>query len=1116
MWRLVEGMATVKASTILKEGVVIKRIFRSIVHVLGGFGAGLAILIIFLAWQLSKGPISLGFLSPYIEDAVNASQQKFKFRMRDTILTWAGWEKNLDIRVIDVQILTPGDAFVGSVPEVSFSLSGNALLHGEIAPRIIEIFGPELQFHRAANGDFDIGLRGTDGLRNAPAIGLIKEFLDRPSADNPLRYLDRIEIISADVTLEDYALKKIWRAPATDIFLNKDSLGISGRISLILDLEGKQTELELVGRYRAEEKRFDLTADLDKLSLVPFAPVLKELAPLRAFHMPLHGSVAISIPVDGGAESIRFDLKGGEGDLILPQPFAQPIPIHSVAFKGSYTGDTQQTIIDDLQVELGPNWMVNLPSPINHQMPLRRFSMAGTFDGAAGTLNIDKFDGDLHGPSVSFVGNASGVGGSGRIVINVDGEISNVPINALGRYWPKDIGADAREWVTSHMSGGTLRLIKAAAAIEFTENGELKFNKIDGIMKAGDVDVAYFPPMAPAQIRQADITFNEKSMDISLYDTTSKGLEISKGKIRLSGLDEVDQFADINLSIEGSLKSKLDYIEQKPLQLASKIAFDPATAKGQAQTDLQLKFMIEHELSLDRIEVSARSKIKDVTLSDVFLRRDIHDSYLDLKIDNAGMTITGDVNFDDIPAQLVWRENFGRGQAYRSRYDLSAVIKDVRDIDDLGLDMSSLTDEYISGAVGASIRFTIFDDIDRRLEISADITDAKLIAPGFGWEKEIGAAGRAEIVIDLERDVVVDIPSFSVKASDLLVRGAMKYAADGTGLNRVELRRVSYGRTDLEGALIPKSDGGWEAGFHGKSFDLSKLWTELLAGNASQVGERFQLPNITLATEIEKVWLTETDYLTDISGTFDYHHDLWQTVLLTSTIGEDTAFDLRITPGSDGNRRLTIDSNNAGDAFRFLDFYDNMRGGALKVSGVYDDSAAGEPLKGEITVKDFRIANAPAFARLVSILSLTGILEMLDGEGLAFNTMDAPFSLHDGTLKFSDARASGISLGFTASGNVYTHADVLDIEGTVVPAYALNSALGNIPLLGDLLTGGEKGGGVFAANYSITGSVEKPVVRVNPLSALTPGFLRKVFGIFDTPGNKTAQPEDPKLQILTE
>jgi hypothetical protein len=43
-----------------------------------------------------------------------------------------------------------------------------------------------------------------------------------------------------------------------------------------------------------------------------------------------------------------------------------------------------------------------------------------------------------------------------------------------------------------------------------------------------------------------------------------------------------------------------------------------------------------------------------------------------------------------------------------------------------------------------------------------------------------------------------------------------------------------------------------------------------------------------------------------------------------------------------------------------------------------------------------------------------------------------------------------------------------------------------------LLLGGE-GQGLFAANYQVTGSAADPQVSVNPLSALAPGFLRRLF-----------------------
>jgi len=61
-----------------------------------------------------------------------------------------------------------------------------------------------------------------------------------------------------------------------------------------------------------------------------------------------------------------------------------------------------------------------------------------------------------------------------------------------------------------------------------------------------------------------------------------------------------------------------------------------------------------------------------------------------------------------------------------------------------------------------------------------------------------------------------------------------------------------------------------------------------------------------------------------------------------------------------------------------------------------------------------------------------------------------------------------------------------------VPIYHSNSVISAIPLIGDILTGGE-GGGLFAFTYTIRGSFADPSVSVNPLSVLAPGFLRRLF-----------------------
>ena len=68
--------------------------------------------------------------------------------------------------------------------------------------------------------------------------------------------------------------------------------------------------------------------------------------------------------------------------------------------------------------------------------------------------------------------------------------------------------------------------------------------------------------------------------------------------------------------------------------------------------------------------------------------------------------------------------------------------------------------------------------------------------------------------------------------------------------------------------------------------------------------------------------------------------------------------------------------------------------------------------------------------------------------------------------------------------------------GTFVPLYGVNNLFSQIPLFGPILGGGAHEG-LFGLNYRITGSAGAPVLNVNPLSAMAPGFLRKIFGAID-------------------
>ena len=199
--------------------------------------------------------------------------------------------------------------------------------------------------------------------------------------------------------------------------------------------------------------------------------------------------------------------------------------------------------------------------------------------------------------------------------------------------------------------------------------------------------------------------------------------------------------------------------------------------------------------------------------------------------------------------------------------------------------------------------------------------------------------------------------------------------------------------------------------------------------------------------------------------------------------------------GPDGKaRRLVLETSDAGALLHALDLFDNIRGGRLTIVGRTDPAKPGSALAGRIEMNDYEAVNAPALARLLNAASPTGFAELVEGRSISFAKLTGEFRWEEALKKiwFKNVRTSGSALGLTMEGLLDVGADRAELQGTIVPVYGLNRLLGIIPLLGDIVTGGE-GQGIFSATYRIEGSSATRHISVNPLAVLAPGFLRNLF-----------------------
>jgi hypothetical protein len=375
--------------------------------------------------------------------------------------------------------------------------------------------------------------------------------------------------------------------------------------------------------------------------------------------------------------------------------------------------------------------------------------------------------------------------------------------------------------------------------------------------------------------------------------------------------------------------------------------------------------------------------------------------------------------------------------------------------------------------------------------VTADLTAAELAATPLAWRKAPEVPAKASARLLLDHDRLTGIDAVQLDGAGLALRGRADFS--GGKLSGLRVDRLTLGRTSVQGTVGLPAAGPIAVNVSGATLDLAPRLERKTPPHPPRP-EPPPGPPWVLDAKFDRVLLANDRAADGVVLHAENDGRVIQRLRMDGRTGGRAPFQAQIVPDSAG-RRLTASAADAGDLLRALDYLRSLQGGKLSVQGQYEDTQAGRPLVGTADIEDFRVRDAPAFGKLLQAMTLYGLVDVMRGPGLGFSRLIAPFRLTDDALELADARAFSQSLGLTMKGRWDLDAQRIDMQGTIVPAYFFNSLLGNIPLVGKLFSP-ERGGGVFAASYTLRGRIEDPDVSVNPLTALTPGFLRGLFGLF--------------------
>jgi hypothetical protein len=367
---------------------------------------------------------------------------------------------------------------------------------------------------------------------------------------------------------------------------------------------------------------------------------------------------------------------------------------------------------------------------------------------------------------------------------------------------------------------------------------------------------------------------------------------------------------------------------------------------------------------------------------------------------------------------------------------------------------------------------------------------------GLGWNKPAGKAATLMLDVVPKDDGATDLANLKIIGDDIKVEGGV--ALDATQrLKQFYFSDFSVNSlTHVEITANVRDDQVLEIRAEGPSFDGRQFFQSLFsAGQFDGSAEPDDPFGIDFSAEIGTVTGLYDTSIKDVTVSMKKRNG--RLVALDAKGELSGRAPVAVHLEQAGNARIIrAESRDAGDAFRVIGFYPSVKGGEASLE-VNLDAGGADMKSGTLWARQFTVLGDSVVNDVLTDPEAAAALgdrkqQQVTRQQIFFNQLRAPFSVGGGKFRLKDAYMNGPMLGATLRGQVDFKAHTVDLGGTYVPLYGLNSALGSIPILGKVLVG-RQGEGVVGITFAVKGKLEEPTVLVNPMSVMTPGIFRQIF-----------------------
>jgi hypothetical protein len=528
--------------------------------------------------------------------------------------------------------------------------------------------------------------------------------------------------------------------------------------------------------------------------------------------------------------------------------------------------------------------------------------------------------------------------------------------------------------------------------------------------------------------------------------------------------------------VQGGADALADLLNRDALKRYAAISVDPATVRGQFEGKLTLDLKLGKTVRPEDNQFHAEGTLTNFRVDRFLAGERLDQAALSVVAERDSLKVAGQGQMYGAPVAI----DLTKGAADEGSVALSLSFDNAARAR-LGLPGATL----LNGPMGVRVKAPLSKS---SAEVEIDLAHVAIESPQTGTLKAAGKPGKATFSVKPDADGQgLAVSAIAVDAGSIAIRGTAQLGPDG-GLQSAKLTQMRLSAGDELKAEIQNGDTAIKATLRGAVLDARGLIKGFFQAGGPPGGGK----DLDLDVRIANVLGANEQTMSQFEMTGAWRGGAMKSMQASARIGEGA-----LTAEHDDDGRLRARVTNAGALSKFLDFYNRMEGGTLDLL-VQD---ADEGSRGSASVTKFVLRDEPALRQLTAAGEAAADPRFeqspaLDPDAARFEKLSANFTSSPGRLDLREAVIFNSYMGLTTQGFIDYGRNRVDLNGTFVPAYQVNNLVTHIPVVGALLGGGSHEG-MFGVNYRIVGPASGPTLNVNPLSAMTPGFLRKVFGAVD-------------------